>query len=152
MDPITLHADEGEAIWFLDTLVTVKAAGESTGSWALVEIEAAGHAPPLHAHHGEDEAFYVLEGEMSITCGDSHFNAAAGSFVLIPKGVPHTFNVEKAKWLVLAPSGDFMNFVREMGEPARTRSLPVVEGPPDMEKLNRLAVKYDMQVLGPPPH
>jgi len=85
MDPIVLQADEGEAIWFLDTLVTVKAASESTGSWALVEIAAAGHAPPLHAHHSEDEAFYVLEGEMSIICGDRRFNAAAGSFVLIPR-------------------------------------------------------------------
>jgi hypothetical protein len=94
----------------------------------------------------------VLEGEMAITCGDSQFNAAAGSFVLIPKGVPHTFKVGKAKWLVLAPSGDFMNFVREMGEPARTRSLPVMDGPPDFERLNRLAAKYDMEILGPPPH
>jgi len=152
MDPIVLQADEGEAIWFLDTLVTVKAASESTGGWALVEIAAAGHAPPLHAHHGEDEAFYVLEGEMSIICGDRRFNAAAGSFVFIPRGVPHTFKVEQpAKWLVLAPSGDFMNFVREMGEPARTRSLPVLEGPPDIEKLNRLAAKHDMEILGPPP-
>ena len=152
MNPIMLQADEGEAIWFLDTLVTVKAASESTGSWALVEIAAAGHAPPLHAHHGEDEAFYVLEGEMSIICGDHQFSAPAGSFVLIPRGVPHTFTVaHPARWLVLAPSGDFMKFVREMGEPARTRSLPVLEGPPDMEKLNRLAAKYDMEVLGPPP-
>src|SRR5438094_6487125 len=115
MDPIVLQADEGEAIWFLDTLVTVKAASESTGSWALMEMAAAGHAPPLHAHHSEDEAFYVLEGEMAIICGDRRFNAAAGSFVLIPRGVPHTFKVEQpAKWLVLAPSGDFMS-LREQG-------------------------------------
>jgi hypothetical protein len=45
-----------------------------------------------------------------------------------------------------------MNFVREMGEPARTRSLPVMDGPPDFERLNRLAAKYDMEILGPPPH
>src|SRR5439155_27138658 len=123
MDPIVLQADEGEAIWFLDTLVTVKAASESTGSWALMEMAAAGHAPPLHAHHSEDEAFYVLEGEMSIICGDRRLNAAAGSFVLITRGVPHTFKGEQpAKWPVLAPSGDLMNFVGEMGEPGRARS------------------------------
>ena len=152
MDPIMLKADEGEAIWFLDTLVTVKAASESTGSWALVEIAAAGHAPPLHVHHREDEAFYVLEGELSIVCGDRRFTASAGSFVLVPRGAPHTFKAkESTKWLVLAPGGDFMNFVREMGEPARTRSLPVLEGPPDMGKLSRLAAKYDMEILGPPP-
>jgi mannose-6-phosphate isomerase-like protein (cupin superfamily) len=46
-----------------------------------VEIAAAGHAPPLHAHHGEDEAFYVLEGEMSILCGDRSFNADASSIL-----------------------------------------------------------------------
>src|SRR2546422_2285194 len=131
MDPIVLQAHEGEAIWFLGTLVTVKAASESTGSWALVEIAAAGHAPPLHAHHSEDEAFDVLEGEMSIICGDRRFNAAAGSFVLIPRGVPHTFKIEQpAKWLLLAPSGDFMKFVCGIGETARKKSLPSLGRPP----------------------
>ena len=152
MDPIVLQADEGEAIWFLDTLVTVKAASESTGSWALVEIAAAGHAPPLHAHHGEDEAFYVLEGEMSIICGDQPLQRRGG--VVCPhseRRPAHLQGRASGKWLVLAPSGDFMNFVREMGEPARTRSLPVLEGPPDIEKLNRLAAKHDMEILGPPP-
>src|SRR2546425_11244989 len=89
MDPIVLQADEGEAIWFLDTLVTVKAASESTGGWALVEIAAAGHAPPLHADHSEDEAFYVLAGEMAIICGDRRFNAVAGAVCLLPSGCPH---------------------------------------------------------------
>src|SRR2546427_9875415 len=113
MDPIVLQADEGEAIWFLHTLVTVKAASESTGGWALVDIAAAGHAPPLHAHHSEDEAFYVLEGEMSIICGDRRFNAAAGAFVLIPRGVPHTFKVgQPAKWVGLAPQGGFLKCCR----------------------------------------
>src|SRR5438552_17548449 len=120
MDPIVLQAHEGEAIWFLGTLVTVKAASESTGSWALVEIAAAGHAPPLHAHHSEDEASYVLEGEMSIICGDRRFNAAAGAFVLIPRGVPHTFTVEQpAKSPLLPPSRDHPPSAPAVAEPAQ---------------------------------
>src|SRR2546426_2046470 len=125
MDPIVLQAHEGEAIWFLDSLVTVKAARESTGGWALGEIAAAGHAPPLHAHHSEDEAFYVLEGEMAIICGDRRFNAVAGSFVLIPRGVPHTFKVEQpAKWLAPGAGGGFIKIVRGVGRPAPRKSVP----------------------------
>jgi mannose-6-phosphate isomerase-like protein (cupin superfamily) len=41
----------------------------------------AGAGPPLHVHDREDECFYVLDGELSICCGDDAFDAAAGSFV-----------------------------------------------------------------------
>src|SRR2546421_7393157 len=47
-------------------------------------------APP-HVHHTEDEAWYVLEGILIVRLGDREIEARAGSSVLAPHGVPHTF-------------------------------------------------------------
>ena len=46
---------------------------------------------PLHVHHTADEAWYVLEGALGFIRGDERLEASAGSAVLVPHGVPHTF-------------------------------------------------------------
>src|SRR5215468_8983884 len=83
---------EGQAVWFLDNHMTIKATASSTGgAFGLVEsLIAPGFSPPLHVHHREDESFWVLEGELSMRCGDRTFRACAGSFVFLPRDVPHT--------------------------------------------------------------
>lgn len=55
---------EGEAIWFLRMLMTVKASGaESGGASSLIEVHyPPGFAPPLHLHHHEDERSTSLMG------------------------------------------------------------------------------------------
>ena len=47
--------------------------------------------PPIHAHVDEDDSFYVLEGELTFTVEDEEVLAPAGTFVLVPPGVRHTF-------------------------------------------------------------
>ena len=46
---------------------------------------------PLHVHDRDDEAWYVLEGTLGFTRGDATVIAPAGSAVLMPAGVPHTY-------------------------------------------------------------
>jgi mannose-6-phosphate isomerase-like protein (cupin superfamily) len=53
-------------------------------------IPAGWAGPPLH-HHAFDEAFYVLEGELTFTVEDDEVVAGPGTFVLVPPGVHHTF-------------------------------------------------------------
>ena len=50
-----------------------------------------GEGPPLHVHPGEDDAFYILEGEMTFEFGDREVAAPPGTFVLAPPGVEHGF-------------------------------------------------------------
>jgi mannose-6-phosphate isomerase-like protein (cupin superfamily) len=49
------------------------------------------HGPPAHAHDDEDDAFYVLEGELVFEVEGEEVVAVPGTFVLIPPGVEHTF-------------------------------------------------------------
>jgi mannose-6-phosphate isomerase-like protein (cupin superfamily) len=46
---------------------------------------------PLHRHLADDEAWYVLEGTLGFVRGDEQLEAPAGSAVLVPAGVAHTF-------------------------------------------------------------
>jgi hypothetical protein len=67
-----LSNGDGEGIWFLGTLMTVKAGREQTrGGFTLIEQKSPpGFAAPPHVHEAEEEAFYVLEGQLQVTCGD----------------------------------------------------------------------------------
>ena len=49
------------------------------------------HGPPAHVHDGEDDAFLILDGELTFVLGDDELTAPAGTFVLVPPGVEHTF-------------------------------------------------------------
>ena len=93
--PIALKAKEGEALWFLGILVTVKAASETTaGRVAVLEHHAPrGSGSPMHVHRREDEWFYVTEGELTFWVGGEVIEAPAGAFVYGPRDIPHTFEV-----------------------------------------------------------
>ena len=154
---------EGEALWWIGMLATIKATAEQTGGqYTLVEIHAPeGFASPLHVHHQEDEGFWILEGEMTFYVGDQTIKARPGSFLFGPKDIPHAFTVDSgpARLLfVLSPAG-FEGLIREMGEPARSLSIPPQpeepEEPPDeaeMERLAALGARYGGEILGPPPN
>jgi quercetin dioxygenase-like cupin family protein len=151
---IALAPGEGSAVWFLQNRMVLKATRESTGgAFGLVEsLIAPGAAPPMHVHYEEDEAFYVLEGELTFQCGDRTARATAGSFVFLPRGVPHGFVVESdtpvRMLTLLVPGGGERIFV-EAGRPAEGPGLPPA-APPDIPTLRRVARKYGNDIVGPP--
>ena len=150
---------EGEALWWIGMLATIKATAEQTGGqYTLVEIRAPeGFASPLHVHHFEDESFYILEGEMTFYVGDQTIKAHPGSFLFGPKEVPHAFTVDSGParvLFVLSPAG-FEDLVREMGEPARELTIPPQpQAPPEeaeMQRMAAIAARHGNEILGPPP-
>jgi len=46
---------------------------------------------PLHVHHDDDEAWYVLRGRLGFRLGDEEFEAGPGSAVLARRGTPHAY-------------------------------------------------------------
>jgi len=149
-----LAPGQGQTIWFLRNRITIKATAESTGgAYGLFEsLIAPGFSPPLHVHHKEDEAFWVLEGELTMRCGDRTFRAAPGSFVFLPRDVPHSFVVESATparmLTLLTPGGGEALFV-EYGRPPEHDGLPPAT-PPDIERLKRVSERYGSEIVGPP--
>jgi mannose-6-phosphate isomerase-like protein (cupin superfamily) len=94
----TLDPQE-DAFWWQGSLYRIKARAATTGG-ALGLIEASfyrGFGPPLHVHRREDEAFYVLEGEIRFRQGEEEFVGGPGTWVWGPRGVPHTFRVESER-------------------------------------------------------
>jgi mannose-6-phosphate isomerase-like protein (cupin superfamily) len=73
-----LTEGEGEMLWVADELMTLKATGEDTGgAYSLTDsVVPPGGGPPPHVHHREDEAFWVLEGELEVMVGESTFMAS----------------------------------------------------------------------------
>lgn len=70
------------------------ACSTDTARFNLAIVMLAPHAsgPEPHRHNGEDDAFYVLEGVLTVREGqDQAFRAGPGTFVLVPPGVTHTF-------------------------------------------------------------
>jgi len=151
---VVLQPGDGQAIWFLDGRLTIKASGESTGGgFSLTEVTIPPRfGPPMHVHHREDESFYILEGELTVKCGDETFSATAGTFVTLPRDVPHGFVVESntpVRMLNLMTPGGGEGFFVEAGRPALADGLPPA-GPPDIERLKRAGVKYKSDLVGPP--
>src|ERR1700712_939810 len=63
-----------------------------SGGLAIIEgVLGRGELIPPHTHTREDELSYILEGELTFEIGDEVVRAGAGSYVLKPRGVCHTF-------------------------------------------------------------
>jgi quercetin dioxygenase-like cupin family protein len=153
--PIALRRDDGEALWFLGVLATIKASADTTdGRVAVIEhLAPRGAGSPLHVHRREDEWFYVTEGELTFWLGGQVTQAPAGAFVYGPRDIPHTFEVtsDQARFLLVAEPAGFERFIRAAGEPAQSLTIPPPPSdPPDPSRLATAAAEYGIEILGPP--
>jgi mannose-6-phosphate isomerase-like protein (cupin superfamily) len=74
-----------------DRTPDVKASGRSTGGSLTVMELAVDGGPPRHTHTREDESLYVFTGVVDVECGEDRFEAGPGSFVFLPRNLPHAF-------------------------------------------------------------
>lgn len=154
--PIALQPGEGEALWFMDFLATIKASTGETGGRVAV-IHHAGprdSGSPLHVHRRESEWFYVLDGELTVWVGGQVIRAPAGSFVFGPQDTPHTFTVSSAggaRFLLVTEPAGFEGFMRACAEPAQSLTLPPPpKAPRDPRQMTAIAAEYGIDILGPP--
>ena len=155
LKPYTLAPQGGRALWHLGALLVFKALGEETNGqfWSVEGLADKQMGVPLHVHHGEDEAWYVLEGEIEFHMGGEVKTGGPGSYVYISRGVPHTFRVisETAKWFGVGFPAILDQWFFETGEPAKTLTLPPPAAPPNVEELVASLKRYGTDTLGPPP-
>ena len=103
--------------FFKQTIAILASTRDTTGAVGAVEVAGPGGAvPPLHVHHREDEAFYVLEGEYSVFIGDDVITASPGTWVWGPRDVPHGYQVhsERGRHLSLMMPAGFEAFFEEV--------------------------------------
>jgi quercetin dioxygenase-like cupin family protein len=153
------NLDNAPAYWFLNALHLLLAHNESgDGTYSLIHLTAPPDLEtPYHLHHTEDEAFYVLEGELAVVCGGQTIVAGPGSYVFLPRGVPHGFrNIanKDSQVLIHAIPGNKVGFVGmmlEMATPIHDRQKLPEGTPVDLKKLSSLCEQNNISVLGPLP-
>jgi quercetin dioxygenase-like cupin family protein len=108
--------------------------GEQSGGQIAVMDNVVGAGfpgPPLH-HHGFDETFYVLEGELTFQLEDELFTRKRGELAFAPRGVAHTFanlsGADARTLIVCTPAGFERYFDRMAAERAG------IEPPPEALK------------------
>lgn len=151
LDAVAVPAGGGEAIWWFGGLAEIKATAADTGGlMTIVEItEPPGMEGPLHVHHREDEAFWILEGDVTIEVGDTVIECHAGDYAFGPRDIPHRYTVGDAgcRMLYIMTPGGFEGLIRDMGERAQSRTLPP-PSEPDMAHVAAVAEAYGCELLG----
>jgi quercetin dioxygenase-like cupin family protein len=144
----------GQPLWFFVNLARVLVTPEeSNESLGIVELTGTrGEMPPLHIHHREDEAFVVLDGELTIYTPGESVTLRAGDAAFAPKGVPHAYRVEseRARWLGVSNPAGLASFVLAAYDPAEANDLPPADRPVDMERLVAAAEAHGIEIVAPP--
>jgi quercetin dioxygenase-like cupin family protein len=141
MSDLILSPKEGQTVWIGGIGVQFKLDGAHTqGAFSVVEhpLEPGTFAAP-HTHSQEDEFSYVLEGTVGVLLGDQEFTVSRGSYIIKPRGIPHSFwnpGPEPARLLeIIAPAGFERYFVH-------LAAILNKNAPPDQEELAKLDDEY----------
>lgn len=133
---------------------TLIAPDQSGGTLALIELTLPkGAEPPPHVHTLEDEAFYLLDGEISVTVADKVTVLKHGEALFAPRNVPHSFKIltEKATIMNLITPGALWNYFMECSEPytEKPEAVKPVALPAEKVKamLNKISEVYKVNFL-----
>ena len=134
---------QGERIHFMGQIALIRARGEDTGGlFSVMETRTPkGNGPSPHVHDREDEMFFVLDGEFSVTVGEETFEAKPGSFVFAPRGVPNGYiATASGRHLTLVSPPGFERFFNDASE-------AFIAGP---TAVAAVAERYGVRMLGRP--
>ncbi|MGH3088023.1 MAG: cupin domain-containing protein [Rubrobacteraceae bacterium] len=144
---VVIGPEEGEVVLRGGVGVVSKVSGaETNGAYAVVEhpLEPGALAAPPHTHADVDEVSFVVEGEVGVWMDGEEFTAGVGSYILKPRGIPHTFwnaGAERARVVeIISPAG----FERYFEELAGILSSTPPGEPPDFGRIMELAARYNM--------
>jgi quercetin dioxygenase-like cupin family protein len=147
--------EAGTTITLVGDVYTCLASGADTGgSYALFEAcVPPGGGPPPHLHHREDEAFYVLEGQVEFMADGRTVRGGRGFFIHLPRERPHAFRNSgdtPARMLIWALPAGLERFFADVGHPLPgpdAAALPVTQE--DIDRLLAVAPEYSLEILPP---
>ena len=94
----------------------------------------------------------VLNGQATFQVGDEHVDAGPGSFVYLPRGVPHGFAVrsEVARLLLVVTPGGLEGHFHRFGTEAAERTLPLLPETPPLDAIGADLAAQGIEIVGPP--
>jgi mannose-6-phosphate isomerase-like protein (cupin superfamily) len=148
-DVFMMEPGSGRPIHVLGNEVIIKiSSGDTGGAFAVFEGQTQPlEGPPLHSHRGQDEWWYILEGEYKFEVDGQEIYADAGAIVFAPRGSRHTFqNIGSARGRTLTTvvPGGIDLFFEELESAAPRGTVP------DPAKLLPIFMKHGQELLGPP--
>lgn len=154
MNTTFTEAGQGQAVWVVGDRYTIKVSGAETGgAFAMVEaVVLPGAGPPPHVHRREDEAFYVLEGELTFHADGNSFSGGPGTWVTLSKGSRHYFRntgERAARMLILVTPAGLEEFFLEVGRPVEGKEGEGAVTAEDIERLMEAAPWYGLEIEGP---
>ena len=115
---------------------------DTRGAYAVREnrVPAGFGGVPLHLHREAEEAFWILEGELTVHLQNRRLAAAAGAFVLIPRGTVHSIanrGTAPVRWLTLISPAWASGWIEEEAA--------------DPDRRTAIYARYGLEIVGPPP-
>ncbi|MED5410305.1 MAG: cupin domain-containing protein [Chloroflexota bacterium] len=148
-NPLVLGPNEGKLLQISDHPLTFKASKNQTnGAYSLFEANLIGGGPGQHVHSDEDEAIYVLEGDLNVKLGDDIFLAKPGSFIFLPRNIVHTFwkaNEKPVKILVIISPPEFEEFFFDI-----VGDEQEIDGEKFGKRAMEISDSYNVEFVGPP--
>jgi quercetin dioxygenase-like cupin family protein len=137
-----------ERLHVLGDIYTFLHSGPSSS--VLQVSSAAGHGPPPHIDEREDEAIFVIDGEITVTIAGVDTQVREGDFIFLPKRVVHTYRVTSttARLLVNTIPGEFQQQLDSLGILVEPGMLPANIMEAQIKRLVELAPEYRLHLVG----
>jgi len=149
--PAVKYQPRPKRYYFDVALGSILLSGEDTGgAYCLLDLKVApGKGVPRHTHTREDEALFVLSGELEATVGGKIFTLRAGETLIAPRNIPHQLrnsgNVANHYLIIFTPSG-FEEFLKATSVPAPDNAVAPTKPPPvAVQNVFELASEYGIQ-------
>ena len=152
LQPYIRQATEHERLAYTGgaELAVILDAAITGGQLTVIESHSRrGDASPVHVHHHDDEAFLLLDGQMTVWVGEDRHILRPGGIAFLPRNIPHAVRCDIAsRALVLCTPGDIR---RLCSAPAAGISRPLPDGwQPTQDAVRHSAEQAGNTVLGPP--
>jgi mannose-6-phosphate isomerase-like protein (cupin superfamily) len=140
----TDHAVTTERLDIFGSSLSVLSDGRMLPMVVGEQIVPAGFAVPNHVHAADDELFYVLDGELTISGPQGQRKACAGDSVELPRGFPHGLHnaaqFPARALVVLLPGVQALEMLRHFHRAGRS-------GPLTMQEIGSIAAQYGVRFI-----
>jgi quercetin dioxygenase-like cupin family protein len=149
--PAVKHQPKPKRYYFDVALGSILLSGEDTGgAYSVLDVRVApGKGVPRHTHTREDEALFVISGELEAIVGDEVFTLRGGETLIAPRNIPHQLrnsgNAPNHYLIMFSPAG-FEEFLKATSVPAPDESVAPTEPPAvAVQNVFELAASYGIQ-------